>query len=316
MNYYTKLRLKTIDFWKKYKKRILICLIIFLVVIIINNILKHMPEELPAPSITFTPHTAVITEDEVPKKYQEPIENLVDKYFNYCNNKEYENAYNLITNECKQANYPTLEIFKTYVDRVFEGKKKKYTLQSYSIVDNVYVYDIKITDDFMANGTSDGYYYYQEKLILKEENGEIKLSIGQFINKENPNISVEDEYMKVEILEKTVDYDKETYRIKVTNKTDDKYIIIADGKQSNEVLLNLGTRKDEPTQVITSLIVNPGSFRFETITFEKYYDNDLKSQGIYFGAVRILSSYNHKEGTTQENLDNAIKLYSTEVPLN
>ena len=316
MNYYTKFRLKVMDFWKKNKKRILICLIVFLVVIIINNILKRIPKDLPAPSLTYKPHVAVITDTEVPKKYQEPIENLVDTYFNYCNNGEYEKAYDLITTECKQADYPTLDLFKQYVDYVFQGKKKVYTLQSYSIVNNVYIYDIKITDDFMANGTSDGYYYYDEKIVITEENDELKLTIGQFISKTNPNIAVEDEYMKIEVVDRTVEYETETYRIKVTNKTDDKYIIIADGKQSNEIKLNLGVRKDEPNDYIDSFIVNPGGFRFEEITFDKFYDNGLTAQGIIFGAVRILNSYDHKTGTTQENLDNAVKLYSVEVPLN
>ena len=316
MNYYTKFRLKAMDFWKKNKKRILICLIVFLVVIIINNILKRMPKDLPAPSLTYKPHVAVITETEVPKKYQKPIENLVDTYFNYCNNGEYQNAYDLISNECKQANYPTLDIFKKYVDYVFQGKKKVYTLQSYSVVNNIYVYDIKITDDFMANGTSDGYYYYDEKIVLLQENDELKLSIGQFINKDNPNIAVEDDYMKIEILDRTIEYEKETYRVKVTNKTDDKYIIIADGKQSNEIQLNLGVRKDEPEEYIDSFIVNPGGFRIEELAFTKFFDNGLTAQGINFGAVRILNSYDHKVGTTQENLDSAVKLYSVEVPLN
>ena len=168
----------------------------------------------------------------------------------------------------------------------------------------------------MANGTSDGYYYYDEKIVLLQENDELKLSIGQFINKDNPNIAVEDDYMKIEILDRTVEYEKETYRVKVTNKTDDKYIIVADGKQSNEIQLNLGVRKDEPEEYIDSFIVNPGGFRIEELTFTKFFDNGLTAQGINFGAVRILNSYDHKVGTTQENLDNAVKLYSAEVPLN
>ena len=275
-----------------------------------------MPKELPDPSVSYTPHVAVLTDEEVPKKYQKPIENLVDEYFRYCNNGEYENAYNLITDECKKEYYPTLESFTAYVNHVFEGKKKKYTLQSYSIIDNIYVYDIKITDDFMANGTSDGYYYYEEKLILKEENGTIKLSIGEFISKENPNSSFEDDYMKVEVLEKVVDYETEKYKVKITNKSDNKYIIISDRTQSNEIQLNLGSRKDDPENTIMSLTVPPSGFRVQEIEFQKFYDDNNKSQGLYFGAVRILNHYDYAKGTTEEDLNTAVKLYSIEIPLN
>ena len=313
MGYYTNLRVRLINFWKKNKKKILIGLIILLIVIIINNILKNRPETIQMRTISFKPHESIVNNQEVPEKEQKQIENIVDKYFNFCNNKQYEEAYNLITSDCRKAYYPTLESFKSYVDYVFEGKKKIYSLQSYSVVDNTYIYQIKILDDFMANGTSDGYYYYEEKLVLKEENGEMKLSIGEFVNQDNPNISVEDDYMKIEILERLVDYEKETYKIKVTNKTDDKYIVIADGTQSNEVKLNLGTRKDDPDKPVT-ITVRPGAFRVQEITFTNFYDNGKTSQGIYFGSVRILNSYDHSVGTTQENLDTAVKLYSIEIP--
>lgn len=315
MKTYTNYRVKAIQFWKRNKKRILIGIIIFLIILIINNILKNMPKKLPSPSISYKPHVTVLTDKEVPKKYQKPIENLVDTYFNYCNNGEYENAYNLITDDCKKACYPTLEQFTGYVNHVFEGKKKIYSLQSYSIVNNIYVYQIKILDDFLATGTSEGYYYYEEKLILKEENGEMKLSIGEFISQDQPHIAVEDEYMKVEIFDRTVDYETETYRIKVTNKSDSNYIVIADGDQNNEVQLNLGSRKDNPSKVVDSFIVKPNSFRFETITFNKFYDDGNTSQGIYFGAVRILNNYDYSVGTTQEVLDSALKLYAMEIPL-
>lgn len=316
MGNFTNFRVKAINFWKKNKKKILIVIIIYFIILVINYTLKNMPKPTPEPSFTYKPHVTVMDNKEVPKKYQEPIENLVDKYFNYCNNAEYENAYNLISDECKKAFYPSLGDFKTYVDYVFQGKKKTYCLQSYSIVNNIYIYDIKITDDFIANGTSDGYYYYEEKLTLKEENGNMKLSIGNFISQDQPNISMEDEYMKIEIIDRTISYDLETYKIRVTNKTDDKYIVLADGTQNNEVLLDIGSRKDGPEESIQSFIIAPNTFREKEIKFAKFYDNEVKSQGIYFGAVRILKSYKPSVGTTQEDLDNAVKLYSMEIPLN
>lgn len=316
MNYYTNLRLKAIDFWKKNKKIILICLIIFLIVIIINNILKRLPKDNFTPSISYKPHISVVNDKEVPEKYQKPIENLVDTYFNYCNNKEYDKAYDLLSEECKNAIFPDLDSFKQYVDLVFGDRKKVYTLQNYSIVDNVYIYDLKITNDYMADGTSNGYETYYEKVVLTEENGTFKLAVKKFISQNNPKISVEDEYMRVEILEKNVNYDKITYKLKVTNKLDDKYIVIADGKQNNEVRLDLGVRKDAPDNVITGFVINPGSFRYQELQFSELYDNELEIKAIYFGAVRILNEYDYSVGTTQENLDSAVKLYSAQVLLN
>lgn len=315
MMYFARLQTRLINFWRRNKAKILVTIIIVLIIFIINNIIKNMPEKIPEPTTTYTPHVSVITDEEVPEKYQQEIVNIVDEYFNYCNNGEYEKAYNCITQECKNAYYPTLEGFTGYVNAVFEGKKKIYNIQSYSIVDNKYIYSIRILDDILANGTTDGYYYYEEKFVLTEENGKMKLSIGEFVSQEDPNISVEDDYMVVEIIDKVVDYETETYKIVVTNKTDDKYIVIADGSQNNEVLLNLGSREDKPDEVLNYFVIKPGGFRVQEITFSKFYDNGLTSRGLKFGAVRVLNSYSYETKTTQEDLDSAVKLYSIEIPL-
>lgn len=315
MNYNSKFQVKVIDFWKKNKRKILIVIIIWLIIIIINSILKNRPEVIPAPSTTYTPHVSVMDSDEeVPEKYQEPIEDLVETYFNYCNNGEYEKAYNLITEDCKKNNYPTLESFTGYVNEIFEGKKKIYNIQSYSIVNNNYIYSIRILDDILANGTTDGYYYYEEKIILTEENGNMKLSIAEFIDEEEPNIVVEDDYMVIKILKKVVDYETETYTVEVTNKTDN-YIVIADGSQNNEVKMNYNGTDESPTNQVTQLIVRPNSFRTQEIKFTNYYDDGKSANSLKFGAVRILENYDALKKTTQEDLDNAIKLYSLEIPL-
>ncbi len=313
MNTRTNLRLKLIDFWKRNRKRILIIIIIWLVIIIINYILQNLPKPIEVPSTTYTPHVSVLQEKEVPEKYREPITNLIDTYFNYCNNKEYEKAYNLITEDCRKKLYPTLDQFTAYIDHIFEGKKKIYNIQSYSIVDNKYVYTMRILDDILANGTTDGYYYYEEKYILTEENGEMKLAIGNYIGDEQIDISVEDDNLEIKVLEKNIEYDKETYTVRFRNKTD-KTIVILDNHQNNEVVLDLGNQTRKLANHANSKIVlQPNTTSTETFVFNKYYDNGLTSQKLIFGAIRILESYDAKVGTTQEVLDNAIKLYALEV---
>lgn len=308
-------RLKINRLAKKHKKEIVIFfLLVWLIIFIWNMIEKNKLKQLPAPSTTYTPHISVLdSEQEVPEKYQKPIEDLVETYFDYCNNGEYEKAYNLITEDCRKSNYPTLEQFKAYVDFVFEGKNKIYNIQSYSIVDNKYIYNMRILDDILANGTTDGYYYYEEKIILTEENGEMKLAIAEYISDKNTNIIAEDDNMIIEITNVKVDYETETYTVKVTNKTD-KYIVISDNTLNNEIVLDLGeqTRRPENMQVAYFYVL-PNGTKTQTLTFNKFYDNGLTSQKLIFGTIRILNEYDWKKGTTQENLDSAVKLYGLEI---
>ena len=314
MDYFVALRLKAMNFYKRNKKKIFVFLIIWLIIFIINLILKNRPVKLPDPSTTYQPHVSVLdSEKEVPEKYREPIENLIDKYFNYCNSGEYEKAYNLITAECREKNYPTLEQFTSYVNHVFEGKKKIYNIQNYSIVDNKYIYDIRILDDILATGTNEGYYYYDEKIVLIEENGNMKLSIAEYIGEEKMNAVSENDDIIVEVVNKSVDYETETYTVKVTNKTD-KYVVIADNTQDNEIVLDLGSQTRRPTNMTYgNIIVKPNSSVTQTLVFDKFYDNGLKAQKLTFGQIRILNEYNYQTGTTQENMDSAVKLYGLEI---
>ena len=316
MDYFTDFRIKVMNFCKRNKKKIFIIIIIWLIIFIINQILKNRPKQLPAPSTTYTPHVSVLDDEkEVPEKYQKPIENTIDTYFNYCNNGEYEKAYNMITKECREKNYPTLEQFTEYINGVFEGKKKIYNIQNYSIVDNKYIYDIRILDDILANGTTDGYYYYEEKFIMIEEDGQMKLSIAEYIGDEQPNIVVENDDLVVEVTNKSVDYETETYSIKITNKTD-KYIVICDNTQDSEIILDLGEQTRKPVNLTNGLFfIAPNSSKKQDLVFNKYYDNGLTSQKLIFNSIRILNSYDWHTGTTQDDLDNAVKLYGFEIKL-
>lgn len=317
-------QVKIINFWKKHKKKIFIIIVIWLIIIVINQILKHRKPAEKQPSTTYTPHTTVMGDgdEEVPEQYQKPIEEYIDKYFNYCNNGEYEKAYELISEDCKKNYYPTLESFKGYVDEIFKGKKKIYNIQSYSIVDDKYTYNIRILDDILANGTSEsfelggktyenGYYYYEEKLIFTEENGELKLSI-QYIDDTEPNIIVEDENFTVRITKKVADYESETYTVQIDNKTDN-YIVISDGKQKNEITMNYNGREKNLKNKIANLYIRPHSFAVREFTFENYFDEGRTADTLKFNAVRVLKNYDVEKGTTQENLDEAVQLYSFEI---
>ena len=317
---WTDFRIKSYNFFKKNRRKIIIILSIWAVIIMIEYYLRTHPKPiiLNEPLTTYKPYVPVMGTDEeekVPEQYQEPISNLIDEYFNYCNTGEYEKAYSLITEECKAKNYPTLDQFKAYVNTVFEGKKKIYNIQSYSIVDNKYIFNVRILDDILANGTSDGYYYYEEKFVMIEENGEIKLSIAEYVGDENLNITVEDANVKIEVVNKSVDYETVTYKLKVTNKTD-KYIVFAYNTSVKEIELYVnGEMRANNNDHFAYFYAVPNTTVTQELQFNKFYDEKAEDEKITLKNVRIFNDYDWKVGTTQENLDNAVEVYTIEVPL-
>ena len=96
-----------------------------------------------------------------------------------------------------------------------------------------------------------------------------------------------------------------------------KYIVIADNTQKDEIGLDLGDNIRHPqNMVFASFYVKPNSSATKKIKFNNAYDNGLKAQKLIFGSIRILNEYDTMVGTTQENLDSAVKLYGMKINLN
>lgn len=313
MDFWVKIRLKVNDFFKKYKKTIILIIVIWTIIIAINYLLKYMNDN-KKPSTTYEPNKAVMDDSTVPSKLQEPINELISKFVGYCNNKEYAQAYNLISEDCKQALYPSLADFKKYVDNIYKSKKI-YNIQNFSNVGKTYIYDVRILNDILSTGTNDGgYVYYEEKFVMKDTKNGLKMSIGGFIAKEDLNIVTEDEYLKFNIEYKLVDYETETYVVSITNRT--QYpIILQDTTISDEVQLDIQTQKRTAiTEKDDLIMINPRDTDTFKIRFTKFVDDGNTATRLIFNNIRVLESYSSDENA-EEQLSNAIEKYSLNINL-
>ena len=314
MDLWLKIRLKVNDFFRRHKNKIILIVIAWAVIIAVNYLMKYWNDN-KAPITTYEPNKAVMDESTVPSKLQEPINNLISQFVKYCNDKDYEGAYNLIDDECKEALYPSIEKFKLYVDNIYTSKKI-YNIQNYSNVGKNYVYEVRILDDIMATGTNgSGYIYYEEKFVMKDTKDGLKMSIGGFVDKEELNIIAEDEYMKFNIEYKLVDYETETYAITITNRS--QYpIILQDDTVSNEIELNIETQKRTAKNSTDNLImINPRDTQTFKISFTKFVDDGNEATELIFNAVRVLNSYSGNKDLREQEVENAVDKYSLNIKL-
>ena len=89
MDYWLDIRLKVRRFFRNHKKKIVIILIVWAIVIAINYYLKNRTKII-VPQTTYDPHSPVMDiTDKVPEKYKEPISNLISiiqyESLIYCN---------------------------------------------------------------------------------------------------------------------------------------------------------------------------------------------------------------------------------------
>lgn len=308
-------RIKLGRLFRKYRKIILIVLIIWLCVLVVNSMLKdYKPEEKI--DTTYTPHESVLgSKEDVPQNLQQPIDELIETYFNYCQNKEYENAYNMVSDNCKNIYFNSLDSFKEYVDIIFD-QEKLYYIQNYSNYDNYYIYQIRIFDNIMKTGLTgkEDITFYEEKLVIsKEDNGELKLSLRQYITSKNMEDVYEDDYLKIWVEKKHIFYEQETYTLKIKNKSE--YIaVLADSQEAYEVLLSVGSQTRDASNDNLSIVIQPNETNLYNLNFVKFYDETYLSNGLIFNAVRILKTYTGLELTKEAELKSAEQLYSIQIP--
>lgn len=305
-------RLRIRRFFKKYKKIIIFIVIAWAIIFTVNYILKNMPKE-EIPKTTYEPNVSVMTEDEVPEKWQATIESTIDTFVQRCNNKEYESAYNMLSDDCKDAVYPTLSSFQKYVDNRFK-EKRSYSIQNFSNVGKQYIYDVNLMDDLMATGlTNKEFYYNEEKFVFTEDDKSLKLAISGFVRRNNLNIFAEDENLKVNILYKDVYYDNEIYSVTLTNRSTHP-IVIADGTTNNEVVINTGEDERSEKNVGTyGIVLQPNESKSYKFQFNKYCDDGNAPTYMMFNNIRVLQSYSGNESTRQAELDNAIRIYTLRI---
>ena len=311
----TNLRLKILDFIRRNKWKVLLFIIFWAVLVVISQVLANMKNEIPV--TTFRAYEPIIENGEtMPAKWQSKVEEMVEEYMGYCNNKEYEKAYNMITEPCREVIYPTLEDFKAYVDYVFSSKRL-YSIKNYSNRDNVYIYRLRIFEDIMATGLtySDTFKYFEEKISFTEENGKLLMGVKDYISQEALNAKHDDQYIRINITNKYITYDEEIYTIEFQNKT--QYDIVISNKiGSNE--LELVTTNETIDRTIDEnwegIYIPAKSKTVVPVEFTKFYDKGAQSASIKFNNVRIMRSYS-ANASEQEMQSNTIDVYSITIPL-
>lgn len=310
MNINSKITLTINRFFKKHGLKVLIVFIVWLIIFIVNQYLKSQPQQISSTN-TYTPDEAIMDENgNVPTRYRSEIKDVIQQYFDYCKTKQYVYAFNLLTADCQEFIYDnSLYRFSEYIsERINENKI--YYLQNYSNINETYIYDFFVSDDLEATGGTEGFRETKEKIALKKENGEWRISNQGYIGRETLNSTQEDENMKVKVTSKNISYQKEAYDLSITNKAD-KYILISDGTYTDSVTLNLGDQKRNATNTAsTTFLVSPNSTKTFTFVFDKFADDGRTPTEINLNNIRIYDLYN-----TKLKAENAEKLYSLNIKI-
>ena len=253
---FTELRLRFRHWVRKYRKVIFVVFIIWGLVFLINLYMRNRKIE-PVPTTTKEPHTAVIDQSSsTPKSIQTPIEDMLKEYIGYCNEGNYQKAFNMLSEDCRSYEFDNdVEKFMSHV-LVKMPTPKKYSIQNYSNTTygnkKIYIYEVKYTDDLLATGlTNTTYAYTSEKFTFYEDdNDQLQMNAGDYIYHSDIKSISENEYLKIDVVDKVVNYSIEQYEIK-------PYL---EAVQSSENIEDLSERFQKVTELGNRIVLLEDGF--------------------------------------------------------
>ena len=168
----------------------------------------------------------VLTGDKI-SDTQKTTLNKISEFINYCNEKDIDKAYDMLSDNCKNQLYPEKSVFEeAYYKKVFNGKTRRANIENW--VNNIY--KVSIEDDYLSTGKYTRGNGIQDYITIVGD----KININEYIGKKEIKKSNENDNIKIEIEEVNKFMEYEIYKLKVTNKS--KYTILLDDRKDVDAM--------------------------------------------------------------------------------
>lgn len=286
-----------VRFYNQNRKTIWLMIIVILFVLFIINALNNFyakrsrssdnstSQQLNGNKTYVNESQAMVQGQITSEKKQQEFGELMDEFLGYCNNNQVQEAYGLLSNNCREKLYPTQDAFyNEYYSKIFDSRKS-YEFQLWSAIDKTYVYLVKIFEDMLSTGIAGSQNYIQEYISIVEEGSQYRVNVGGLVKNIEYNDSSEKNGIKIEVVESDEYMDYTIYHFKVINNTtknillgliDDENSINVEDNQGNE--FNAGLME----QVEDDLIVGVNSTKDIEIRFNRSYSTQTEARRINF----------------------------------
>ena len=181
---------------------------------------------------TYNPKQSAISSETVSNSTFKKQSEVIDNFVKYCNEGNKEQAYDLLSKDCKEVLFPTLEYFINDYYKLIFNEPKIYSIQNWSGS----TYKIRLLQDILATGKSNNSIATEDYYTLVNENKEYKLNINGFVSRTEVNrkklkngIEISAQYMDKYM-------DKIVYVVNVKNDTNNT-ILLDSGETSQNMYI-------------------------------------------------------------------------------
>lgn len=235
----------------------------------------------------YKPQETAVLGSNVKEEKQEQNTKVMDEFITYCNSKEIEKAYNLLTDECKKEKFSNnIENFKKdYVEKIFTTNKT-YNMQAWINGENP-TYKVRILNDVIATGSTGE--VVEDYVTIVRENNDYKINLNSYIDsKTNINKQTKQGDIVAIFLGKETNMNYEIYNIKIENNTENT--ILLDTKTKQKSVYATGSNGATYTAFMyeiedTFLTIKPRIHKTISIKINKIYSPNIQVNKLTFTDV-------------------------------
>ena len=181
---------KLVRYWNQNRGKIIMTLAIIAFIIIllqaVKGILSGQEEkrDLVSRVENTKPVQSVITGQVISEETTDENMATVKQFVDYCNNKKYDEAFNMLNEDCKdEFENSTSNFINNLYNKVF-SVKRTYKLELMFKKSNMYTYKITYYENnLLATGGSELNKNIEDYITVFKDDNESKISINGFISK-------------------------------------------------------------------------------------------------------------------------------------
>lgn len=231
---------------------------------------------------------------------------LIDNFIKYCNEGNVIKAYELLSSDCKEVMFPTLEYFTNNYQKVIFSEEKIYSIQNWIGS----TYRVRIIENILLTGKTNNGIAIEEYYTIISENGKNKLNINGFVERRKLNRKSSNKNIDIQAIYQDTYMDYVIYTLNVENNNE-KIISLDSGEstQNMYVIDNKKTKHMSARNEVTNvnLKVLPYSEKDIQIKYYSVFSTTRELDTLVFNDI-ILDFNEYTNYSVKEDYDNRVKI--------
>lgn len=235
---------------------------------------------------------SVVSKEKLNNYTSDIVEKTIKQFISFCNDGNIEGAYNMLSQDCKDVLYPTIEEFTDNYYRPNFKERKTYNLQSWITYNNRFVYRVELIEDMLITGKTSNIKKQDYYTVVRGNNDTYYLNISGFIEKNIINSYKQTEELEINVKDEEVFMEYINLNITVTNKS------------NNNILLDSGRDGD------STFVTDSQGLEYISYLYEKNnYDLVIPAQRTNDFEIKFMKSYKTNRPIETVNFEDIILDY-------